>query len=327
MANSNPNISNSNTLQYLQAIIGDAKRRDEIDRDLKFVLRNLGLTHRTGDVQSAPRVGASFDGGVETGYRQSPANVSFAIMSAIMGARSLDGAENSVHDILIGTTFQTGGTNRLRPRQKTIMAAIASGLSHRAEIIYRQITPFLPRRQTKHQGILDYGAGDCRVAAMIAARDNLRVDACDVADYPGRAKHVPFTLITPQHALLPPDKYTTAIVTNVLHHADDNESVIARLTKLVSRRLIVIETVPVGKTKAALQADAERTFFFDWLYNSGMHPGANIPVPGTYETVAGWKTRFAEHGWNAVHVKNLGRDQPLIPDAHVLYVFDKKRIR
>jgi hypothetical protein len=44
-----------------------------------------------------------------------------------------------------------------------------------------------------------------------------------------------------------------------------------------------------------------------------------IPVPGSYETSDGWVARLEHSGFKVDRVTQLGIDQPLIRDWHVMY--------
>ncbi|MEK7118084.1 MAG: class I SAM-dependent methyltransferase, partial [Patescibacteria group bacterium] len=109
------------------------------------------------------------------------------------------------------------------------------------------------------------------------------------------------------------DEFDTALVITVLHHCDDPEIELASLRK-VARRLVVIESVVDEQMPYSNQA------VVDWIYNRGMHPGAQIPVPGQFRTTHAWHETFARHGFKVVHEEDFGIDLPVVPEHHVLFI-------
>jgi hypothetical protein len=124
----------------------------------------------------------------------------------------------------------------------------------------------------------------------------------------------------------PDAHYEAALLTNVLHHEEFNERILADIDRLVTENVVIIETVPEGKSSAEQEADRGRTLLNDWFYNRTFHPNAGIPVPGAYETMEGWEKRFEAIGWQLTKREDFGRDQPLIADRHVLYVLAKGKM-
>ncbi len=198
--------------------------------------------------------------------------------------------------------------------------ALTENISGRAETIFNQVSDCF----TSINGpVIDYGAGDCQVTQLLKDRLDLDIEAADVVDYRTPHTTVQFTAIRNGKLDRPDGCYAAALLTNVLHHEKDNAVILADINRLVTGRIVIIETVPEGKTDADQEADLGRTFLNDWFYNRTFHPNAGIPVPGSYETIDGWKSRFTRTGWKIEKVTDLGRDQPLIADRHVLYVLMK----
>ncbi|MEN9647956.1 MAG: hypothetical protein RLY57_760, partial [Candidatus Parcubacteria bacterium] len=116
--------------------------------------------------------------------------------------------------------------------------------------------------------------------------------------------------------------YEAAVLTNVIHHEKINENILKELDRIVARKLVIIETVPVGNTPEEIVLDRERTFANDTLWNRFFNY-ADIPVPGTYETPEDWIKRFESYGWKTTHSEDLGYDQKSIHDVHHLLVFER----
>ncbi len=158
---------------------------------------------------------------------------------------------------------------------------------------------------------------------MLQERDGHNVIGVDVRDYRAEGVTIPIKILNSSKTPFNNNEFSTVLMSNVAHHEADNESVIAELTRIVRDKLVVIETVPNGNTPDEIEADRDRTFMNDYLYNRLFH-NADIPVPGTYETPQGWIDRFEKHGWQVSYSENLGYDQPVIRDVHHLLTFKRK---
>ncbi len=161
--------------------------------------------------------------------------------------------------------------------------------------------------------ILDFGCGDGRVGleSHKAGRSVVGYDVDDYRDPLVRASPCQFTHMWSD---LVGQTFDTALAITVFHHCDDPDAEIERLAG-VAHRLVVIESVTNPAMPWTLQA------FVDWLYNRGLHP-AEIPVPGNFRSVRGWKKAFRRHGYTVVTEQDLDIDQPLAPEPHYLLVFE-----
>jgi len=202
----------------------------------------------------------------------------------------------------------------------SFLETIDAKMAGRADIIFNQIKPHLTKIKGK---VIDFGAGDGQISQRVRDKLNLTVDAYDINPFKSPLTKITVHPFNGKKIPQPKKSYEAAIITNVMHHEKNNENIIKELTRIVRRRLVVIETVPVGRTKAEIKLDRERTFYNDCLWNVFFHY-ARIPVPGTYETPDGWIHRFKKYGWECTYSKNLGVDQPTIADTHHLLVFNKE---
>jgi hypothetical protein len=192
-------------------------------------------------------------------------------------------------------------------------------LRDRAYTIYAQIASHIVNINGP---VIDYGAGDGQVTQLLHDELGVSIEGFDLRAYKSPNVSVPVHLFDGQAVPRESGSYEAGILTNVLHHEKDNERIICDLSRLVTKKLVIIETVPAGQTEEELEKDKERTFMNDYLYNRLFH-NADVPVPGTFETAQNWVSRFARHGWNLVHGEDLGFDQPTIRDRHYLYVFSR----
>ncbi|MDE1868642.1 MAG: class I SAM-dependent methyltransferase [Candidatus Micrarchaeota archaeon] len=192
---------------------------------------------------------------------------------------------------------------------------LKSKLAERTLLIISQLAPHLSGITGK---VMDFGAGSGLVAQGLHDRLGLDIEALDVRDFKSPAVAVKFHQFNGTEAPVPPKYYEAAVLTNVIHHEEDNEKILKELDRIVSKRLVLIETMAAEDTKEEWQ----RTFLNDVLWNRFFNH-ADIPVPGTYENVDGWINRFAAYGWKCSHSEDLGYDQPTITDIHHLFVFDR----
>ncbi|MDQ7814258.1 MAG: methyltransferase domain-containing protein [Patescibacteria group bacterium] len=183
---------------------------------------------------------------------------------------------------------------------------ISDKLSGRAALIKSQIA-----RHVRGPKVLDFGCGDGKVAETMTS-EGISMTTFDVDDYRIEAKSLPFDKGWATRL----DEFDTALVITVLHHCNEPDLELESLHR-VARRLVVIESVVDGDMPFEAQA------VVDWIYNRGMHPGANIPVPGQFRTAEAWRVTFARHGLRVIHEDDLGVDLPVVPEHHYLFVCER----
>lgn len=204
-------------------------------------------------------------------------------------------------------------------KEISLVDALHEKLKDRAEIIFSQVAQHLADIKSK---VIDYGAGDGQVTQLLHDRQGLDIAGVDVRGYKAPHVTVPMSQFDGQHVDVEDGTYEAGVLTNVLHHEKTNENILNELDRIVDRKLVVLETVPVGESEDAMGKDKDRTFMNDYLYNRLFH-NADVPVPGTFETPKSWADRFKQHGWEIVHEEDLGFDQPTIKDRHYLFVLEK----
>ena len=202
---------------------------------------------------------------------------------------------------------------------KPFTAQIFEKFTGRAELIYSQVEKYFSGTKG---AVIDWGAGDGQVTQLLHDKLKLNIEGVDVRDFRAQTTTVPIKIFDGHHVSVADGYYEMGLMTNVAHHEKDNEKIIEELTRIIKRRLVVIETVPTGSTYEEVEADRGRTFLNDALWNRYFQ-NANIPVPGTYETPEGWILRFQKHGWKVIQSIDLGIDQPMVQDIHHLLVLEK----
>ena len=235
------------------------------------------------------------------------------VFQKLKGSQNLDVIEQGLFQDFKNEKMVSNG------KEVSIIELLNQKLKDRAETIFNQIAPYLKDIKGK---TIDFGAGDGQVTQYLHDRLGLDIEGYDISSYQASCVVVPIHKFDGAHINVGDKHYTTAIMTNVAHHEKDNQKIIDELTRTVSTRLVIVETVPIGNTAEEIELDKERTFMNDYLYNRLFH-NADIPVPGTYETSEGWIKRFEEKGWKIQHSENFGFDQSIIRDAHQLLVFER----
>ncbi|MCB1532510.1 MAG: methyltransferase domain-containing protein [Alphaproteobacteria bacterium] len=251
------------------------------------------------------------------GYMGMPEKEAQNLTSHIMALLE-DIEELNIAEISIYTMLNAAPCSAKNPIPVTDV--IDHMLTGRAEKIFEQTYQHLSDIKGK---IIDFGAGDGQVTQLMA-NSGLDIQGIDVRAYKAPNITVKIDQFDGGRTKFAHQFFKAALVTNVLHHEINNEKCLSELSRIVSDRLVVVETVPVGATPDDIEKDRLRSFMNDYFYNRLLHdPKFDVPVPGTYETPEGWIKRFEKHGWNAIHSENLGIDQPVIQDTHHLLIFER----
>ncbi len=236
------------------------------------------------------------------------------VISFIEGSKTMKETEGKVRAL-----FENTYVGKLN-----IFGLIQLGMEDRVNKVFGQIRPYLKNIKGK---VFDYGMGAGQITQKIKDEISLDIEGGDVRDFRAPECDVPFVLLSDSPSggkivNVPDGYYEAGVVTNVIHHEKVNESILKELNRIVRRKLVVVETVPVGNTPEEIRKDHERTFANDASWNR-FFTYADIPVPGTYETPEDWIKRFESFGWKTTHSEDLGFDQKTIKDVHHLLVFER----
>lgn len=227
------------------------------------------------------------------------------VMDVIKDDGTLPEIENKMQELFATTTI-----DGVPFKEK-----LSDAMRNRETIIVDQVSPFL---SDVHGKVVDYGAGSGRVAQGLRDKLGIDVEGYEVSDFRHPSVSVPISQFDGRNVPVSDGHFEAAVITNVMHHEANNEDIIAELSRIVNRKVVVIETIPLDETAAS----RERCFATDAFWNRFFF-NADVPVPGTYEMPEKWIERFAAHGWKCVHSENLGYDQPAVQDIHHLLVFEK----
>lgn len=283
------------TKKRIEHALADENTRAKVEADYKYTFEQLGLSP------------------------EQSSQLYSAVFQSLTSGKGLLEIEAEILRTLEATKLQTDG------KEQNLIEILHEKLKDRAKIIAGQVAPYLKGILGK---VIDYGAGDGQVTQNLQDQlsingEEFDIEGVDVRGYKAPNVTVPVKVFDGSHVEVPDQTYEAALLTNVLHHEKDNENILTELDRITKKRLVILETVPMGGSEEAMQNDKDRTFMNDYLYNRMFH-SADVPVPGTFETPKGWKDRLeGQHNWKLVHEEDLGVDQPTIKDRHYLLVFEK----
>lgn len=220
-----------------------------------------------------------------------------------------------------------------------VMARIPKSLQGRADLMYRQIRPYLSGRS-----VLDLGCGDGKVGQLVS-REGYEVTLADVYRNPNiDALKLPFVPFAQgEKAPLESDRFDTTLLLTVIHHSSTPLLTVrdARRMTRPGGRVIVIESVygihepgaygggEIESLFTGLTPEQQRLWgmYFDHFYNRVFHysedPATKVNVPFNFRSPEEWEGIFEEEGLDEVCFQSLGIDLPIVPEYHTLHILEK----
>ena len=203
---------------------------------------------------------------------------------------------------------------------------LRDSLDRRAHLVASQIRPYL-----RGNTVADIGCGDGMVSFYLGEKAKYPI-LVDVQNYiDARASRMPFHSYNDGDLLPIEQTVDTALLLTVMHHSADPMSLFRAVKAITTKRIVVIESVfgvrgraatlfsplgdPIGKEDQRKYAS-----FVDWFYNRVLHTG--VPVFYNYCTPAKWLSIFRHESCRVLHRVNLGIDQKLVPEYHILFVLE-----
>jgi len=105
-----------------------------------------------------------------------------------------------------------------------------------------------------------------------------------------------------------------------------------KCSQVTGKRLIIIESVVEVKKNLysrdsqlhniPIKDQIKYACFIDWFYNRVLHQ--DVQVPYNYCSTLEWIQFFTNNGFSVDEVVDLGIDQVLVPEHHVLFVIEPK---
>jgi len=228
--------------------------------------------------------------------------------------------------------WDTTGAVRALLNEHGLLQSLRGDLPDRARRMAIQVTSFL-----KGRSVLDFGCGNGEVGVALH-RDGNDVLLYDIVDSRSpAAQKLPFAAAGPGSAP------GTLLLLNVLHHAADPLAALDDAVAWRAGRIVLIESVYdvsphdipaaerqrlIGENPSAavwLAFAAEEQFaynaFWDWFFAQVVN---DLPqTPFNYQRADEWREHFDLAGYRQSQCRWLGIDQPLVPEFHVLMVFDR----
>lgn len=201
---------------------------------------------------------------------------------------------------------------------------IDSQLAARTDLIIDQIWRYLPSSRAT---VLDWGCGNGAVGERIA-RKHVTV-LVDVHDHRSTGFSLPYFLYDEENPIPNiPGNIDVLLLLTVLHHAKNPIRTIEHALSSSPRRIIVIESVPdlpEDFFENCSDGSKDRAFqycaFVDWFYNRVICD--DVQMTYNYQHASDWIVAFQRYGYSVVEHVPLGIDQPLVPEWHVLLVFER----
>jgi 2-polyprenyl-3-methyl-5-hydroxy-6-metoxy-1,4-benzoquinol methylase len=177
---------------------------------------------------------------------------------------------------------------------------------------------------------LDLGCGDGMVLAKLK-HGRYEILLADQLNYVDPRVHFPFRRLREGGLLEIREDFDTVLLLTVLHHSTEPARIVSDLRSLNPQRVVVIESVldppsPHNETAMLLAAQDFKSrlafaVFADWFYNRVLHK--DIPVPYNFGCINDWNKLFAEYGFRGKIATNLGLDQSLVPEVHMLLIYER----
>jgi ubiquinone/menaquinone biosynthesis C-methylase UbiE len=178
---------------------------------------------------------------------------------------------------------------------------------HRARWSARRLLPWI----RPGDRVLDIGAGDCRVAELLARRGGCEVVPVDVEDY--NTTPMALTLFDGRELPFDDDSFDAVLLLFVLHHAEDVEAVLREACRVCRRSVIVFEDLNLN--------------WLDRLVFRGFHRllywSEKIPRPHREWTPDQWQGLARRTGLSARAAEPLGRQLGPLASRHIAFVWEK----
>ncbi len=187
-------------------------------------------------------------------------------------------------------------------------------ISNRVEKMYSQIGEYI----FDSGKAADFGAGLGGFMRLVKNnKPNLEIEGWDIGgdDTQGDVKVYDGT-----HVPRDDGYYDLVWQTTVLHHFDEPLDGVREISRLASKRIILLETLPLGWLENKKQ-DYDITFVADYYYRLLFKSGE--PVPGSYRSKDEWIDLFGQKGWKCIDSEIFGSDIDFAEFSHVRIVLEK----
>jgi SAM-dependent methyltransferase len=164
----------------------------------------------------------------------------------------------------------------------TLMArALAVFERRRAEVLGARLPEFIPACSS----VLDVGAGDGRIARLVAERrPELTIQGVDVLVRPDAA--IPIAAFDGRHLPYADKRFDTVLFVDVLHHTDDPSALLREAARVARETIVIKDHIVDGPLGTAMLK------FQDWLGNARY----GVALPYNFWRHDQWLAAFAAIG-------------------------------
>lgn len=191
-------------------------------------------------------------------------------------------------------------------------------MKKRADRIYGEIANVLACKGK----ILDFGCGNGMVGELLHSRNNLEISGCDVIVTENTDLHIKILKFDGYHLEVPDNNFEAGYANSVLHHIENPERAVKELSRVVSKRFVLIEDTLQGDTKEAIDKHKDRLFVNDLFFNYFL-TDKNIPMPECYKESGDWVDMFVKYGFKLTEKTDLGWSKILPAVFRARLVFEK----
>jgi SAM-dependent methyltransferase len=163
--------------------------------------------------------------------------------------------------------------------------------------------------------VLDFGAGDMRIAQLLEAECGVQITGSDVQDLRAlEAQRLPFVPLSEGPLPFADDSFDVALCCFVLHHTHSHENLLRELIR-VAPRIVLVEDVYTSMLSKKVLC------LHDRIGNYADSP--SIPTPCTFRTDQEWRTLFGSLGLSVREIESWKPALKVVPFTHITYVLER----
>ena len=189
----------------------------------------------------------------------------------------------------------------------------------RAKTNYKKVRPYLVDEE--FTTILDLGSGNGLLAEEIAydqVNKSKSILTADVLDYRFSSR-LPFIKLNQNSEIpLEDNSVDVTLLYVVVHHSDDPDFLLEEVSRITRKRIVLME----GYADSDIEFKVNGTM--DWWLNR-VGQGYDINVPIHYKTKKEWYEILRLYGFKVILYKDMGIDDEMAPERHVLIVAEKDK--
>ncbi len=188
----------------------------------------------------------------------------------------------------------------------------------RAQRVYSEIVDFIGKGK-----VLDFGCGNGMIGTLLQKNIGAVVEGCDVIIYSGPEVTIPIHKFNGFNLEVTDGYFETGYANSVLHHTVEPLKVVDEITRVISKRFILIEDTLQQTSLVERDIEAKRLFINDYIYNR-LLVDSDIPMPNENRTAQEWIDIFKERGWKIYQHDVLGWSKMIPAVYRERLIFEKQ---